>query len=162
MKKLIEIFNERNVSKEKMEKIISMLDEKADEQLCLAVTEELMDGHLCEMTAMKKVSEMVPVILYSAPNEKWQTGEQHPMPKYMETMGLTAQRCYDMVMNACEKAKEKGASLGISAPSIPQETTIWDAYYSIAMCNSDYWITLSGDQEKAAIMAYEIISDPDK
>lgn len=53
-------------------------------------------------------------------------------------------------------------TLSFEAPAIPQDTTIWDAYYAMAMVISDYWFSINGDMDKAAMMAYEVVSDIDR
>lgn len=160
MQRLFEITQE--LTKDKISKILSILDDKADKDLWMEVAETAMDGHLCEGTALNKVEKMKPVILFSDIDARWECKEEFPMTQYMETIGLTAPRCHEMVLKAYEIAKDKASGFGVNAPNLPSGITPWDCYWSMAMMNADYWYTLLGNQEKASMMAYEYLSNPDK
>lgn len=136
--------------------------EETDDELRLKVAELLMDGHLCELTATRRIESMKAPVLMSAPDTRWATEEEYPMLDYMKAMNLSATDCYQKVENAYAKAREKANTLSFEAPAIPQDTTIWDAYYAMAMVISDYWFSINGDMDKAAMMAYEVVSDIDR
>ena len=84
------------------------------------------------------------------------------MHDYMVAMNLTPHNSKEMVEKAQDIAREKAVALSISAPKLPSEMNMWDAYYTMAMVLSDYWYTINGDMDKASMMAYEILSDVDK
>ena len=145
-------------------KSIELLEylEESDDELRLGIAELLMDGHLCELTATKRVERMKAPVLMEAPDKVWNTSSEHPMLEYMGEMGLIPERCKEMIDKAYERAKEHASRLGVSAPRIPNDMNKWDAYYTMAMVLSDYWMTISGDLDKASMLAYEIVSDIDK
>lgn len=141
-------------------KLHEVLDLICDDLTVNLVAETLMDGHLCELTAMNKVKAMEPVALYK--DGLYHAKTQFPLVEYMDNIGINPQKAYELVVKAYENARKKASNIGINAPLIPTKTNKWDCYYTIAMIFSDYWITVEGDIDKAATMAYEMISDPDK
>lgn len=141
-------------------KLHEVLDLICDDLTINLVAESLMDGHLCELTAMNKVKAMTPVALFK--DGLYLPRTQYPMVEYMEDIGISPAKALDMVQKAYENARKTASNEGINAPILPDKTNKWDCYYTIAMVFSDYWITVRDDIEKAATMAYEIISDPDK
>lgn len=141
-------------------KLHEVLDLIYDDLTINLVAESLMDGHLCELTAMNKVKAMEPVALFK--DGLYHPRTQFPMVEYMEEIGISPAKALDMVQKAYENARKIASNGGINAPILPDKTNKWDCYYTIAMVFSDYWLTVRGDIEKAVIMAYEIISDPDK
>lgn len=143
-------------------KLLDMLEESADEEMQLCIAELLMDGHLCEKTANHKIDKLKAPVLLSAPDKKWSTSKEYPMHDYMVAMNLTPHNSKEMVEKAQDRAREKAVALSISAPKLPSEMNMWDAYYTMAMVLSDYWYTINGDMDKASMMAYEILSDVDK
>lgn len=140
-------------------KLLPVLALISDELTTLLVAEELMDGHLCELTATKKVQAMEPVALFK--DGLYQPKTDYPMIEYMDTMGISPQKAYEMVLKAYENARKEGDNIGINAPRIPDKTNKWDCWYTVAMVFSDYWMTVKDDIERAYTLAYEIISDPD-
>lgn len=149
------------IDQNKSLELLAMLD-KENEELKLRIAELLMNGHLCEMTAMAKVEKMRAPVLMSAPNEKWTTDDRYQMCTYMSAMGLMPERCKEMVDKAYLRAKELASKLGVSAPHLSEDINMWDCWYNMAMVLSDHWYTINGDMEKASMMAYEILSDVDK
>lgn len=141
-------------------KLLEVLALISDDLTTLLVAEELMDGHLCELTAMKKVEAMEPVALFK--DGLYHPHTQFPMVEYMNEIGVSPQKAYELVQNSYENARKEGGEIGITAPQIPTKTNMWDCYYTLSMVFSDYWITVGGDIDKASMLAYEIISDPDK
>nr|DAT34176.1 MAG TPA: hypothetical protein [Caudoviricetes sp.] len=150
-----------HVSDDKMQKIMDCIEERDMHDLNMEVLEILMDGHLCEKTAMHKVKEMEPVALFRD-GRIWASPEEHPVCAYMEEMGITHSKAHEHVLKAYERAKDRARELGISAPTLPDGLTSWDCWWCLAMVFSDYWITAAGDIDKASAMAYEYLSDPDR
>ena len=136
--------------------------EETDDEMRLGIAELLMDGHLCELTATAKVEKMKAPVLMSAPDKVWTTDDKYQMCTYMSAVGLTPKYCKELVEKAHERAVEFASKLGVSAPHLPHDMNMWDAYYNMAMVLSDYWYSINGDMNKAAMMAYEVISDIDR
>ena len=145
-------------------KSIELLEylEESDDELRLGIAELLMDGHLCELTATKRVERMKAPVLMEAPDARWATDEEYPMLDYMKAMNLSEKVCYNKIEEAYQKANSKAMALSFSAPPIPQSVNVWDAFYTMAMVISDYWYSINGDLDKASMMAYEVVSDIDK
>lgn len=142
-------------------KLLEVLAVITDELTVNMVAESLMDGHLCELTAMNKVKAMDPVVLCKD-GGSYHPRTSFPMVDYMEDMGISPTKAMTLVSNAYDNARKEASNMGISAPTLPSKTNEWDCYYTIAMVFSDYWITVGDDISKASTMAYEIISDPDR
>ena len=141
------------------EKLLEVLPLISDSNTMQLVADCLLDGHLCEMTAMCRVKAMEPVALFD--DGLYHARTNFPMVEYMEKKGISPQNAYNLVVSAYENACKKAASIGISAPKLPAKTNQWDCYYVVAMMFADYWMTVGDDTEKAAMMAYEYLSDPD-
>lgn len=141
----------------KLHEVLALI---SDDLTINLVAESLMDGHLCELTAMNKVKAMEPVALFD--DGLYHALTNFPMVEYMEKKGISPQNAYNLVVSAYENACKKAASVGISAPKLPAKTNEWDCYYVVAMMFSDYWVTVEDDEDKAAMMAYEYLSDPDR
>ena len=75
--------------------------------------------------------------------------------------GIDCYRAKDMVHEAYALAVNKASDHGWKAPKIPEKYNEWDYYTVFAMIISDHWMTIDGDMGKAAILAYEFMSDPD-
>lgn len=149
-----------DISKDKMKRILCLMDKSEDEMMRLDAMEIIMDGHLCRETAEKRIAAMKPTNLFF--NDKvWHTDSKTPMLAYMESAGLTAQVCYEMVAKAAEEARGKAKEVNAEFYPIPDKTTIWDCYYAMAMVNSDFWLCY-GNQKKLAELAYMHLSDPDR
>ena len=142
----------------KLQEVLSLIEDDLTMHL---VAECLMDGHLCELTCMGKVRTMEPVALFKD-GSLYHTRTDVPMEEYMEEIDISPDKAMRLVENAYESARKSASSLGVSAPSIPNKTNKWDCYYTLAMIFSDYWLTIGDDIEKASMLAYEIISDPDR
>lgn len=136
--------------------------EETDDELRLKVAELLMDGHLCELTATRRIERMKAPVLMSAPDMRWATEEEYPMLDYMKAMNLSARDCYNKIEEAYTRAQGKASALSVTAPPIPEAVNIWDAFYAMAMVISDYWMTINGDMDRASMMAYEVVSDIDR
>ncbi len=141
-------------------KLHEVLDLICDDLTINLVAESLMDGHLCELTAMNKVKAMEPVALFK--DGLYHPKTQFPMVEYMEEIGISPAKALELVHKAYENARKTASAIGINAPLIPDKTNKWDCYYTLSMVFSDYWMTVNGEIDKASCMAYEIISDPDK
>lgn len=141
-------------------KLLAVLALISDDLTTLLVAEELMDGHLCELTAMNKVKALEPKALFK--DGLYHPRTQFSMVEYMESIGITPQKAYELVLKSYENARKAGDKIGIKAPHIPSKINKWDCYYTLSMVFSDYWFTVNGDINKASIIAYEIISKPNR
>ena len=142
-------------------KLLEVLAIITDELTVNMVAESLMDGHLCELTAINKVKSLEPVVLCKD-GGLYHPMTSFPMVDYMEDIGISPTKAMFLVSNAYDNARKIASSKGINAPTLPDNTNEWDCYYTIAMVFSDYWITVGEDISKAATMAYEILSDTDR
>ncbi len=142
-------------------KLLEVLAVITDDLTISLVAESLMDGHLCELTAMSKVKAMEPVVLYKD-GGLYHSRTDFPMVDYMEDMGISPAKAMQLVSTSYENARKDASLKGINAPPLPNKTNEWDCYYTVAMVFSDYWITVGDDIQKASTMAYEILSDPDR
>lgn len=143
------------------EKLLEVLSLISDDTTIHSVADCLLDGHLCELTAMCRMKAMEPVALFKD-GGLYHPTTSFPMVEYMECMGISPQNAHNMVLNAYDNARKKASMMGISTPQLPTKTNQWDCYYTVAMVFADYWMTVGDDTEKASIMAYEILSDPDR
>lgn len=82
------------------------------------------------------------------------------MHEYLDAMGLSPEMAHKHVSAAHEKASSKAREKGFSAPSL--DVNMWDCYWAMAMMMADYWYTVCGNAETAAMLAYQYLSDPDR
>lgn len=141
-------------------KLHEVLELICDDLTINLAAEALMDGHLCELTATNKVKAMEPVVLFK--DGVYHPKTQFPLIEYMGAIGISPQNAMEKVEKAYENARKEASNIGISAPQLPSKTNKWDCWYTVAMVFSDYWITVKEDLERAYILAYEILADPDK
>lgn len=149
------------MSKDKLRKLLECIDECGDEMLRIEVSEIMLDGHLSEESAMHKIKMMEPVVLM-VDGKKWTSHKEHPMCDYLDTIGIKDTKALEHVQRAYEKARQHGSEIGINAPPLPDKLTAWDCLWCMAMIFADYWISVGEDIDKASMMAYEYLSDPDK
>ena len=140
--------------KDKMQKMMEVVEKHTDEEGRVCVHKLLNDGHHDEYTATTMVHNMKPVA--------WIGTDKKPsgMEEYLSILGITPMFASDMVHGAYDKARKKGAEKGIDAPKL--EANEWDCYLALAMCIADYWVTHWGDLDVASMLAYQYLSDPDK
>jgi len=82
------------------------------------------------------------------------------MSEWLDALALTPATALRHVQAAHEKASVKAHELGIAAPSL--DANAYDCLWAMAMCLSDYWVSVGPDLEAAAMFAYQYLSDPDK
>ena len=152
---------ETSIDKDKINSILEKIDECGDEMLKMEISEIMLDGHLCEESAVHKIGEMEPVVLMKD-GSRWSSQDKHIMCAYMNAIGIGPLKAHEHVLRAYEVAKQKGSTMGIQAPHLSDKLTVWDCWWCMAMIFSDYWVTTDSNPEKVAMMAYEYLSDPDK
>lgn len=140
-------------TEEKMNKLMKIVDEQMPDEGKLCVHMTLNDGHHDEWSSCHMISKMVPVAYIGAEGCK-------DMEEYLEALGVTPKSAERLVKEAYEVARDKGSSMGITAPRL--NSNMWDCYWALAMCISDYWVTHDGDLNVAAMLAYQYLSDPDR
>lgn len=138
----------------KLERIVEIVKESADDCTMLQIKMVLNDGHHDEWTSRYLVSGMEPVCYVGM------VKKPSSMCEWMDMLGITPKKAYDMVNETYEEARNMASELGITAPK--PNANMWDCWWCIAMMLSDYWITVEGDVDKASQMAYEYLSDPDR
>ena len=141
-------------TEEKLEIILKIAEDNVEDDVLMCMKMAINDGHHDEWTSRYAVSEMVPVC-YVGMNPKPKS-----MCEWMDMLGITPKKAYDMVNDTYEEARNMASELGITAPK--PNANMWDCWWCIAMMLSDYWITVEGDVDKASQMAYEYLSDPDR
>ena len=153
MKELIESARKENIHSA-FDYIMPRLSEEERNEVMI----RLMDGHLCRETAMHKVENMKPVILIGPDGSPWTAGNVND---YLATLGMTPEKIVADIKMAESVARQKASELGISLKSI-DTCTMWDMYWCFAMMVSDYWYSVNGSMDEAAMLAYEYLSDPDR
>jgi len=158
MGKAREIVGGRALDALQAKRLVGAIDELAcdNELLLMELSRIANDGHLCEWSANRKISMMEPVACVDSEGRRTNAS----MAEWLASLGLTPGLAKSMVGKAHEKACETAKGMGFSAPSAAFNE--WDAYWCMAMCLSDYWMTVGNDLQKAAMMAYEYLSDPDR
>lgn len=141
-------------TEEKLEIILKIAEDNVEDDLLMCMKMAINDGHHDEWTSRYAVSEMVPVC-YVGMNPKPKS-----MCEWMDMLGITPSKAYEMVYAHYETSKEVSAKYGMSAPRL--DSNMWDCWWCVAMMLSDYWITVAGDPDMAYQMAYEYLSDPDR
>lgn len=156
-----ELFRGKPMPEEVSEKISEIMERHVgdNERMKYEIAMALHNGHLCEHTAKYRIHQMQPVA-YIGPDGHMMHGIAS-MPEYLAAMGITPEIAHRHVMAAYERAKAKAREWGFSAPPM-HEANQWDCYWCMAMVLADYWYTLCGSLEDAAMMAYEYLSDPDR
>lgn len=135
-----------NIYKEKSSEIDSFM---------IKVSGIVNKGHFCKHTARLAIEKMKPTLLLHDSNAFYGS-----MLEYLETVSLDEKTCSEMVYKAYRTAKEKGMEYNYEAPQL-EELNEYDVYTAFAMVLADYWATVYGDFEKAAMLTYQWLSDPD-
>lgn len=149
---LKELFKDRDKD---VQKLIDLIEEIDDEEISIKACDRLLNNHLCEMSAKKKVKEMQPVVL----RDEHGNVIHCSLVEYMERMNINSENAQTLIQKEYARANNLGI---VSAPRIPEGTTKWDCYWCIAMMFSDYWITVGNSKERAIELAYQFLSDPDR
>ena len=155
-----DIFKGKDMGPGVSEHISDAMEELAgdNDELKYRIAIILGKGHYCEYTANHKIKEMKAVAFIAPDGTKM--SNINSMHEYLEAMGITPDSAHKHVAAAHEKASLKAREKGFAAPML--DVNMWDCYWCIAMILSDYWYSVWGDKEKAAMMAYEYLSDPDR
>lgn len=128
-----------------------------NEELLLGVADIVNGGHMCEFSAWHRIRRMEAVAYIGKEGKRI---EASSMEDYLSEMGVTADSSHRLVLSAYERAKASARELGFTAPDL--DANRYDCLWAVAMVLSDYWHTVCGDLEKAAMIAYEYLSDPDR
>jgi len=155
-----ELFKGKKMTDEVSDRISEIMEAHAggNEDMKHEIAMALHDGHMCEFSAMHKIRKMVPVAYIGTDGQRMHGVSS--MHEYLSALGITPESAHRHVMLAHEKAASKAREKGFSAP--PIDANAWDAYWCMAMMLADYWYTICGNLEDAAMMAYEYLSDPDR
>lgn len=155
-----EIFKDKNMSGDISEKISDALEEfdGDNHELKMRLLYILNKGHMCEYSAKHRIMHMIPVAYIGADGNKMDGIKN--MHEYMLAMGLSPDIAMRHVKAAYEKASAKAREKGFSAPIM--DANEWDAFWAMAMMMADYWYTICGNAETAAMLAYQYLSDPDR
>lgn len=128
-----------------------------NEELLLGVADIVNNGHMCEFSAWHRIKRMEAVAYIGKEGKRI---EASSMEDYLSEMGVTADSSHRLVLSAYERAKASARELGFTAPDL--DANRYDCLWAVAMVLSDYWHTVCGDLEKASMIAYEYLSDPDR
>lgn len=156
-----ELFKGKTMTDEISERISEIMERHAgeDEHMKYEIAIALHNGHLCEHTAKYRIHEMQ-AVAYIGHDGTVMHGI-NSMHEYLSAMGITPESAHKHITAAYEKARTKAREKGFTAPQLGN-VNMWDCYWCIAMILSDYWYTVCGNVEDAAMMAYEYLSDPDR
>ncbi len=140
-------------------RILDAIGERAgdNEGLLLEVADIVNNGHMCEFSAWRRIGRMRAVAYIGKDGKRI---EADGMEDYLSGMGISADSANRLVLSAYERAKASARELGFSAPEL--DANRYDCLWAVAMVLSDYWHTVCGNLEKAAMIAYEYLSDPDR
>ena len=156
-----ELFKDKRMTEEISDKVSEIMERYAgdNEHMKYELAVALHDGHLCEHTAHYRIKHME-AVAYIGTDGNIMHGV-NSMHEYLTELGITPEIAHKHISAAYEKARAKAREKGFSAPQMGN-VNAWDCYWCIAMILSDYWYTVCGNVEDAAMMAYEYLSDPDR
>ena len=157
--KFHEILKDKILNTEDFYKFIDLLDEHIPDNDCLKIELDkiINNGHYSEYTSKLSIEKMIPVAYIGL---EGQVIYAENMCDYLAKLGITPEHAHSLVLEEYEKAKSAAAIKGFTAPIL--NCNKYDAFHSMAMILADYWYTVNGDLSKAAMIAYEYLSDPDK
>lgn len=141
-------------TEERMQKMMEVVEKYTPEEGRIKIHFLLNDNHNDEYSANAQISRMVPVGYIGV------SAKPHNMHEYLSMIGLTPDIALSVVNDAWNKAREIASKHGIEAPRMT--ANMWDCYWCIAMIMSDYWATVQGDIDVAAMLAYQYLTDPDR
>lgn len=154
-----ELFENKRMTEEVSAQVSEAMEELVGDnhELKMRIAMIFHDGHLCRYTAEHKIKEME-AVAYIGPDGK--TIEADSMHEYLSELGITPEVAHKKIRASYEKARMKAREKGFSAPEL--DVNEWDCYWCMAMVLADYWYTVFGDLDKASMIAYEYLSDPDR